>query len=48
MRPYLAIIIDSFREALASRMLWILFILTTLLLAAISPLSMIEKRATEF
>ena len=31
MRPYLAIIIDSFREAFASRMLWILFILTTLL-----------------
>ena len=48
MRPYLAIITDSFREALASRMLWILFILTTLLLAAISPLSMIETRATEF
>ena len=48
MRPYLAILTDSFREALASRMLWILFILTTLLLAAISPLSMVEKRATEF
>jgi ABC-type transport system involved in multi-copper enzyme maturation permease subunit len=48
MRPYLAIIIDSFREAFASRMLWILFILTTLLLAAIAPLSMVEQRATEF
>ncbi len=48
MRPYLAIMIDSFREAFASRVLWILFILTTLLLAAIAPLSMVEQRATEF
>jgi hypothetical protein len=48
MRPYIAIIRDSFREALASRVLWILFILTTLLLAAIAPLAMVEQRATEF
>ena len=48
MRPYLAIMIDSFREAFASRVLWILFILTTLWLAAIAPLSMVEQRATEF
>ena len=39
MRPYLAIIADSFREALASRVLWILLILITLLLAALVPLS---------
>ena len=37
MRPYLAIIKDSFREALASRVLWILLALTTLLFAAILP-----------
>ncbi len=29
MKPYLAIIADSFREALASRVLWILLILIT-------------------
>ena len=34
MRPYLAILRDSFHEGLASRVLWILIILSTLLLAA--------------
>jgi len=35
---YLAVIKDSFREALASRVLWILLGLITLLLAALAPL----------
>lgn len=39
MRPYLAIIKDSFREALASRILYIMLGLITLLLVLVSPLS---------
>src|SRR5205823_3711262 len=38
MRPYLAIIKDSFREALASRVLWVLSGLIALLLVALAPL----------
>ncbi|MCY2988233.1 MAG: ABC transporter permease subunit [Planctomycetota bacterium] len=37
MRPYLAVIQDSFREALASRVLWVLLVLITLLLLALAP-----------
>ncbi|HEY5315534.1 MAG TPA: hypothetical protein VIK18_23590, partial [Pirellulales bacterium] len=43
MRPYLAIIRDSFHEALASRVLWILIILSTLFLAALVPLGVTEQ-----
>ncbi len=42
MRAYYAIIKDSFREALSSRVLWILLVLFTLLLAAIVPLSITD------
>ncbi|MCA9124339.1 MAG: ABC transporter permease subunit [Planctomycetaceae bacterium] len=38
MNKYLAIIKDSFREALASRVLWLLLVLITLLLLVIAPL----------
>ena len=38
MRAYLAVIKDSFREALASRVLWILLVLITLLLLSLAPL----------
>jgi hypothetical protein len=37
MRPYLAVIKDSFREALATRVLWIMLILIGVLLAALAP-----------
>ena len=37
MRPYLAIIKDSFREALASRVLWVLLLLITVLLVGLIP-----------
>ena len=37
MTPYLAIIKDSFREALASRVLWVVIVLITLLLVAFIP-----------
>jgi ABC-type transport system involved in multi-copper enzyme maturation permease subunit len=43
MRAYYAVIKDSFREALSSRVLWILLVLATLLLAAIVPLSITDQ-----
>ncbi|MGD9720481.1 MAG: ABC transporter permease subunit [Pirellulales bacterium] len=43
MMPYLAIIRDSFHEALVSRVLWILLVITTLVLLAIVPLGFIEQ-----
>jgi len=43
MRPYLAIIRDSFREALVSRVLWILLAIITLVLAALVPLGFVEE-----
>lgn len=48
MRPYLAIVKDSFREALASRVLWILLLLTTLLLAALAPIGLDEQIGVRF
>lgn len=48
MRPYLAIVKDSFREALASRVLWILMLLTTLLLAALAPIGLDEQIGVRF
>src|SRR5262249_36656343 len=38
MRPYIAIIKDSFREALASRVLWIMTGLIAVLLLALAPI----------
>lgn len=48
MRPYLAIIKDSFREAMASRVLWILLALITLLLLLLSPVGYVQHLRTEF
>jgi ABC-type transport system involved in multi-copper enzyme maturation permease subunit len=42
----LAVIKDSFREALASRVLWILLVFSTVLLLALAPLTLKERRAT--
>jgi ABC-type transport system involved in multi-copper enzyme maturation permease subunit len=42
MRPYLAIIKDSFRAAMASRVLYVLLLLITLLLLALAPLHLSE------
>lgn len=39
MRPYFAIIKDSFREAFHSRVLWIVLVLISLFLLAVAPLS---------
>ena len=43
LRPYAVIIKDSFREALASRVLWILLSLVTWLLLALAPMGYQEK-----
>ncbi len=48
MRPYLAIIVDSFWEALASRVLWILLILITFILLLLFPLGYQQQRTMEF
>ncbi len=48
MRPYLAIIRDSFAEALASRVLWLLLLAVTLVLLALAPLGYREQRTLEF
>jgi|GEM_PF-923863 len=37
LRPYLAVIVDSFREAFATRVLWAVLLLVGLLLAALAP-----------
>lgn len=47
MRPYLAIVSDSFREALHSRVLWLLGIVITLVLAALAPLGYEERLTIE-
>ncbi len=46
MRPYLAVLKDSFREALASRVLWILLVGITVVLVLAAPLGFKEVKAT--
>lgn len=46
MRPYVAILKDSFREAMASRVLWVLLAIITLLLALLVPLGLNEQPST--
>ena len=48
MRPYLAIIKDSFREATASRVLWVLLGVITIILLLIAPLGVRAKLTTGF
>ena len=47
MRPYLAIIKDSFREAFATRVLWMTLLAITLFLAALLPIRFEERIASE-
>jgi ABC-type transport system involved in multi-copper enzyme maturation permease subunit len=47
MRPYLAVLKDSFREAFASRVLWLTMGLIAVFLLAIAPLSLTPGAATE-
>jgi len=46
-RPYLTVINDSFHEASASRVLWILLVVLTLLLAGLAPLGLQHQRASQ-
>ena len=46
MRPYLAIVKDSFREALASKVLLVVLGLITLILLAVAPFSYREQKTT--
>jgi len=46
MKAYLAVIKDSFREAFASRVLWILLVLITLLLLLLAPLGVKDEVAS--
>lgn len=48
MRPYLAIIKDSFREAMASWVLYILLLLITVVLLALAPLGYQQVLTTKF
>lgn len=48
MKPYLAVIADSFHSALASRILWVAFIAIWLLLIALAPIGYHEDYTTEF
>ncbi len=48
MRPYLAVIADSFHAALSSRILWVAFLAIWLLLAALAPIGYREDFTTTF
>ena len=48
MKPYLAVILDSFHAAMSSRILWIAMIAIWLCLAAISPLGVRDEYKTSF
>src|SRR5262245_34425799 len=48
MRPYLAIIKDSFREAIASRVLWVLLSLILVHLILLAPLGIKLNLTTDF
>lgn len=48
MRAYFAVLKDSFREALASRVLWILLIGITVVLVLLAPVGFQERKATRF
>ncbi|MAI35146.1 MAG: hypothetical protein CBE00_11245 [Planctomycetaceae bacterium TMED240] len=48
MKPYLAIIRDSFRAALSSRVLWIAFVAIWCVLAALAPFGYQEDLTAEF
>ncbi len=47
MRPYWTIFVDSFHQAFASRVLWIVLAVCTLVLLALLPLALQESQATQ-
>lgn len=48
MKPYLAVIYDSFVEAMGSKVLWFLMIAWTLILAGVAPFGFVHDRSYEF
>ena len=48
MKPYLAVIYDSFVEAMGSKVLWFLMIASTLILAGVAPFGFVHDRSYEF
>src|SRR4029450_797093 len=48
MRPYVAIIKDSFREAFASKVLWVLLLLILVFLLALAPIGYRLNQVGEF
>jgi hypothetical protein len=46
MRPYLAIVVDSFREAIHSRVLWVVLLCITAVFAVIFPVGLYEQATT--
>ncbi|WP_404307694.1 ABC transporter permease [Neorhodopirellula lusitana] len=48
LRPYWAIVVDSFHSALASRVLWAAMIAIWLLLASLAPIGLREDYTTQF
>ena len=48
MRPYLAVITDSFREARASRVLWLILIVIIVFLAILAPIGIRDETTTKF
>ncbi len=48
MRPYIAVIADSFRSALSSRVLWAAFIANWVFLGALAPIGYRQDYTTEF
>ena len=48
MNPYLAVIYDSFKEALRSKVLWVLLVCWTLILGGIAPLGFIQDKSFTF
>lgn len=48
MRPYLAIIKDSFREAMVSKVLWVILALITLFLGLLAPIGVYEQMSTVY
>lgn len=48
MRPYLTVLLDSFHEAFASRVLYILLLVLTVVLGGLAPLGYTEQRTPKF
>ncbi|QDS90043.1 ABC-2 family transporter protein [Rosistilla ulvae] len=48
MKPYIAVITDAFREALASRVLWLVLLGVLLFLAVLAPLGVRDEVTTQF